>query len=749
MAVTSSSQPHAMAASASRPLSLHMRRDLDVQRQVYQGRDYWVIRDPLSLKYYRFEEEEYSLLKLLDSEASPDQIKRTFDHDFAPQKISLPELYQFIGMLYRNSLLVSESPDQGLELKKRAVKNRRKEFRQSLTNILAIRCKGFDPDRLLGFLNGCFGWFFSWPAFLVVVLLGLAAGGLLLSQFETFQAKLPNFQEFFAAKNWIWLALVLAITKVLHEFGHGLACKRFGGQCHEMGFMLLVLTPCLYVNVSDSWLLPSKWKRAFIAAAGMYVELVLASIAVFVWWFSHPGLVNQLALNVIFVCSVSTLLFNANPLLRYDGYYILSDLLEIPNLRSKATSILQRSCGHWMLGIEARPDSFLPVRHQWLFALFSVAAAAYRWVVTFSIFWFIYRVLEPYGFKIVGQLIAFSALYGLLVLPLIQLFKFLSVPGRLGTVKPARVTISAIVLLSMMAGILIVPIPHHVHCSFYVQPASAANLYVDVPGKLETIFTLPNTAVKAGQPILVLNSKKLEVQLASMQTRLDLAKVEQENVMKAMSVDHNSAKRVEEVKSSVLAASANLEKRKMDVQRLVIRSPINGYFLGPARIEKKKSDSGELAFWHGSPLDSKNLGSYLEQQTLVGQVVPDLTKMEAVLAIDQADIEFIRRDQAVELLIFQLPSKTHHSITAAISPSQMKSVPKALSSRHGGDIVAIPDEEGVDVPQSTKYLVNVPLVNTDKLIVGGGTGVAKIRTGSQTVGQRLWRLLNRTFQFEL
>ncbi len=166
-------------------------------------------------------------------------------------------------------------------------------------------------------------------------MVGLGAAGLLVTQFEAFQNKLPAFEEFFAAKNWIWLAIVMALTKVFHEFGHGLACKKFGGQCHEMGVMLLVLTPCLYANVSDSWLLPSKWKRAFIAAAGMYVELVLASVAVFVWWFSQPGMINQLALNIVFISSVSTILFNANPLLRYDGYYILSDLLEIPNLRSK------------------------------------------------------------------------------------------------------------------------------------------------------------------------------------------------------------------------------------------------------------------------------------------------------------------------------------------------------------------------------------------------------------------------------
>ncbi len=194
--------------------------------------------------------------------------------------------------------------------------------------------------------------------------------------------------------------IVLACTKILHEFGHGLSCKHFGGECHEMGVMILVLTPCLYCNVSDSWMLPNKWHRAAIGAAGMYVEVVLASICTFIWWFSEPGLLNYICLNMMFVCSVSTILFNANPLLRYDGYYILTDILEIPNLRQKATTILSRKLGKWCLGLEPPDDPFLPQRNQGLFALYTVAAAVYRWVVLFSILYFLeqgLRAVRPEG----------------------------------------------------------------------------------------------------------------------------------------------------------------------------------------------------------------------------------------------------------------------------------------------------------------------------------------------------------------
>ena len=155
--------------------------------------------------------------------------------------------------------------------------------------------------------------------------------------------------------------------------------------------MFLVFTPCLYCNVSDSWMLPSKWKRAFIGAAGMYVELFLASVATFLWWFSQPGLLNQISLSVMFICSVSTILFNGNPLLRFDGYYILMDLLEIPNLRQKSTEVLKRFVVQYCLGIEQPENPFLPQRHQFLFGLFTIAAGLYRWVVVFGICWFLNR----------------------------------------------------------------------------------------------------------------------------------------------------------------------------------------------------------------------------------------------------------------------------------------------------------------------------------------------------------------------
>lgn len=727
-----------------------MRSDLTAVQQTYQGRDYWVVKDPLTLKYFRFEEEEFRLLKMLDGVASPDQIKLRFDYDFAPQKITMQELYQFVGMLFRSSLLVSDSTNQGIELKKRFDKSAAASWKQKLTNILSIRFRGFDPDRLLTAVNPLTSWFFSWPVFVVMLMLGAGAVSLIFAQFDTFEAKLPSFYEFFEAKNWIWLAIVMALTKVAHEFGHGLACKKFGGQCHEAGVMLLVLTPCLYMNVSDSWLLKSKWHRAMIAAAGMYVELILASVAVFVWWFSQPGMINQLALNVIFVSSVSTLVFNANPLLRYDGYYILSDVLEIPNLRSKASAILQRFFGKLFLGIESSPDPFLPRRHRWLFAVYSVAAALYRWVITFSIFWFVYRVLEPYGFKIIGQAIAMMALYGLVGMPVVSAWKFFSTPGRWNAVKQTRLAVSTMVVVAAVVAILIIPIPHHVYCSFRIELQNAVNVYVDMPGRLAEIHAVPNQPVEAGQTLAVLRSEDLDRQILQLKTQVEMASARFQLVSHAASNDGNRGEgaRIAESEAALRTAARTFSQRQLDLKKLSIKAPFDGYLFAPPKKEKETAE-GVLDLWTGIPLDEKNIGAWLDKKTILAKIVPDMTKFKAILAVDQTDIEFVLPNQKIELQLRQNPLKIYESEIRPFVPIKMKQTPPVLSSKYGNDVLSIVNDQGQQIPSSTTYMINVPIEIRDQIVIDGGTGVAKIFAGQQTVGRRIWRLLCHTFRFEL
>ncbi len=511
--------------SAMRPLRLRCRPDLISHRHKYHGRVYWVIKEPVGLNYFRFHEEEFAILNMLDGKASLNDIKERFQKQFAPQRITLQDLQQFVGMLHRSGLVISNASGQGRQLRRRGDQRKKRELLGKLANVFALRFRGIDPDRLLNFLIPFTWWLFTPLCVVFVMLFGLSALTLVGLEYHEFRAKLPTFEQFFAADKWIYLGATMAVVKILHEFGHGLSCKKFGGECHEMGLMLLVFTPCLYCNVSDSWMLPNKWHRVFIGAAGMYVELILASIATWIWWFSTDGMVNFLCLSVMFICSVSTVMFNGNPLLRFDGYYILMDVLEIPNLRQKSTEILKRWFQTYCLGLELQENPFLPQRHRFWFALYTVAAVAYRWIVVFSIIIFLNKVFEPYGLKMLGRLMAISGLVGMVVTPIWQSIKFLRTPGRASKMKRNRViatTVAASVLVGLVAFL---PLPFHVDCAVEIQPQKAEQVFAMTPGRLVRWHKQPGDAVQAGEALAELESA--EVRLQQIKTEGDLLQAQE------------------------------------------------------------------------------------------------------------------------------------------------------------------------------------------------------------------------------
>ncbi len=518
-----------LISSSSRPLTVRKRPDLTASRHHYQGTGYWVVKEPVGLQYFRFHDEEYLILGMLDGHVSLQQIKDGFERRFAPQKITFGDLQQFIGMLHRSGLVISNAPGQGKALKERGGKKKRKEVIGKFTNLFAIRFRGFDPEKILTGMLPWAGWIFTVPALIFFTGFFLSAALLLGSQYETVYARLPTFHQFFAADRWLYLAVTMALVKVLHEFGHGLSCKKFGGECHEIGFMLLVFTPCLYCNVSDSWMLPNKWKRVWIGAAGIYVELILASIAAYIWYFSEPGLLNDLCLNMMFLNLVSTVLVNGNPLLRFDGYYILMDTLEIPNLRQKATEVFKRWFQKTCLGLELQDDPFLPKRNQALFALYTVASVVYRWVVVFSICWFLIKVLEPYGLQQIGRMIAVMGFAGLVIQPVVQTWKFIRTPGRLAKVKRGPLLTSLAIGGAVIAAVIYIPLPHRIYCAFEIRPTRAGAVYAGTSGQIVRTVK-EGTRVKQGDELAVLRNLDLDIRLTELKGREREAEVRLRNL---------------------------------------------------------------------------------------------------------------------------------------------------------------------------------------------------------------------------
>ncbi len=738
-----------LLSSSARALSIRMRPDLVAQRQHYLGRTYWVLKDPIGLNYFRFQEEEYAILQMLDGQTSLDEIKERFEADFPPQKITLEELQQFLGTLHRSGLVVANAAGQGRELRKRRDERKHKELRAALTNILCIRFKGIDPERLLTWLYPRVRWFFSPITFLLCILMALTALTLVIVEFDVFRAKLPDFYQFFSIHNAFLLACVLGVTKIFHEFGHGLMCKHFGGECHEMGVMVLVLTPCLYCNVSDSWMLPNKWHRAAIGAAGIYVEVMLSAVCTFLWWFSAPGMFHNLCLNVMFISSATTIIFNANPLLRYDGYYVLADLVEIPNLRQKASSILNRKLGQWLLGIKPPEDPFLPQRNQIFFALYSVAAAVYRWVVALSICWFLYQLFDSYDLKIVGQLVVLMSLYGLLIMPLYQLGKFFYVPGRLEQVKKPHFYTSLSVLSVLLLAVIFLPLPHSIICTLEIQARDAASVYVDVAGQLVERDVVAGQQVVKDQFLARLHSTETDLAVAKLVGQANEYRAKLDSLRHQSFRDHRATAQIPQVQEALNAVEDQLVQKKRDQERLRLLAPASGTVLPPPVNPKRNNDDERLPSWSGTPLDRENLGAYLEQGTLFCQI-GDPKQLEAVMIVDQSDRNLVREGQEVDLKLEGIPSTTFHTTIEEIAESELKISPQRLSTKSGGELPTKTDPHtGAEIPMSTSYQARAPIDDTEGMLRLGIRGQARVYTDWVSLGTRLWWIVAQTFNFKM
>ncbi len=743
------SMADSLVNSAMRPLQLRRRPDLESKKHRYHGRAYWVVKEPVGLNYYRFHEEEFAILNMLDGNISLQQIKERFQAEFAPQRITLQDLQQFVGMLHRSGLVISQANGQGRQLRRRGDQKKKKELLGKLSNIFALRFRGIDPEKILNVLNPFTWWLFTVPALIIVAMFGLSAIMLVLINFQEFQTKLPTFEQFFAAHNWLYLGATMGIVKVLHEFGHGLSCKRYGGECHEMGFMFLVFTPCLYCNVSDSWMLPNKWHRVFIGAAGMYVELILATIATYLWWFSQPGMVNFLCLSVMFICSVSTVVFNGNPLLRFDGYYILMDILEIPNLRQKASEILKRSFQKYCLGLELQENPFLPQRKQFWFALYTVASIIYRWVVVFSIMMFLMKVLEPYGLEALGRVVAVTGLAGMIIQPIWQSIKFFRTPGRASKMKRKNVLTSLTIATACIAGICFIPLPFHVDCAVVIEPQDARQVFAMVPGRLVKWNKKPGDRVEAGETIAELENSDLQYQLVSYYGDYEVSAQKLKAYRDMSYNDDQTAAQLKMQEEVVTTNLSRVQEFQKKVDMLKIKSKTSGViFPAPAKPQPKGAAAEQLPSWHGNPFSEKNQDAFFSDSDLLCYV-GDPDRMEAVLVVDQHDIDLVEEGVSADIKIESARLDTFSGKIEKISEMEMRVTPENLALQAGGRLNTEMDASGQLRPISTSYQARVPLENVDVPLRGGYRGQAKIYVGWKSVGWRIYRFFTRTFKFEL
>ena len=731
MSSAPSMAPSQPAGQAAEHLKVKLRPDLIVQPQFYEGMTHYVIKDPIALKYFRFKVEEYFLLQQFDGKRTLQDVKRTFERKYRPQTITVDDLLRFASQLHEAGIALIDSPDQGQALARRRKKNQWKKFWQFLANILYIKIPVVDPEKMLTGMYPYFRWMYTTGFIAFSVGMMLAALTLVASQYQTFSARLPDFQSFFNWRTIIYFWCSLAVVKVIHEFGHGLTAKHFGGEVHEMGMLFLVLTPALYCDVTDCWLLPNKWKRIWISAAGIYVELFLASLATFVWWNTEEGLLNSLCLATMFICSVNTVLFNANPLLRYDGYYVMSDFLEIPNLRIKSTQFFAYLFQEKVLGLEVPVQSYMPRSRRSLFVIYAIASYIYRWVVSFSILYFLSQFLKPYKLQSISYMIAAGSLVPLLGMPLYQMIKFVRQPGRMRKVKKVRAGVFAAATVAVVTLVLLIPTPLRVQGTLVLTAAKPTEIYAEVPGRLEEINVKDGDFVKEGDVLATLSNPE---------KRLEYLQMEEQS-----SANH--------VKGVFYGAASDAASRAMSVQCFNAERDLE-----PA-INKIADQIGKLTIT--APRDGQVIGvphkEFRGQYLKPGKPffeIGDPHKLEAHILLDQSDIDLVRthgkNKPTAWVKVYGTSETTWKSYVAEVSERNSDEINPAQTTTAGGEIATKQDPKtGNAKPLNAVYEVIIPVENPDLLLQPGLRGFAKIDGGHSTLAWWVWRSLTKTFHFTL
>jgi putative peptide zinc metalloprotease protein len=572
---------------------------------------------------------------------------------------------------------------------------------------------------------------------------------LVLSNLEEFYRRLPEFGQFFNLNNLLFMGSILIVTKSIHELGHGLMCKHFGGECHEIGFMFLVMTPAMYCNTSDSWTLPNKWHRIAIGAAGMYVEVVLAAFATFLWWYTQPGFAHFLALNIMFLCSFSTLVFNANPLLRYDGYYMLSDYLEIPNLSQKANMALVDQLKVNCLGMKPNNSRLMPQRGLLSFAVYAVASFLYRWFVMLAIFWFLIQLFRPYGLEIIGHALIAMSMIGMVVIPMFKVAKFFAWPGRFREVKMFRFLTTCALVLLIAWALFSIPVAHHVTTSFVTRPVDAQMVYATAPGTLTDVALRPGDAVSTGQRIARLENIDLQIEAERLRGQAEQLNANIASYRAMTHVNPSSARMIAEARMKLGDVERQIELQKKMQDHLISVAQRDGVVMPPPNVPARPYDSSsrQLKKWSGTPLDRENENLFVEPGTLIC-MVGDPDDMKATLAVEQSERALVKVGQQVTLMLDEMPGVEYSGTVNFISQDPMTSVARELSQNNGGGIATRVGANGEEVPMLTWYEVSVAIENQSEYpVMNGFRGTAKIKTSDMPLGDRLLRYITNVVRF--
>ena len=694
-------------------LQPRLRSHARIIRQMYRGQIWYVLEDPANQRFHRFTRAAHLVIGSMNGQHTVQELWEMTCERLGDDAPTQDEMIHLLGQLHATDVLQCDVPPDAAELLERRERQQRRKWQQQVFNVFAWRVRLVDPERFLTaaipFVAPLMGWAGAalWLAVVIPAVALVAMHWTELTHDLVARVLLP--QNVFT----VWL--IFPVVKTLHELGHAFTTKKFGGEVHDMGVMLLVVTPVPYVDASAAWAFRSKWHRALVGCGGMIVELFIAALAVYIWTAAEPGVVRLVTQNAIMIAGISTVLFNANPLLRYDGYHILVDLIEMPNLRQRANAYLMYLCERYPFGRTEAEEPIATRGERIAFVIYAIAAFLYRILVVVGIMLFI-------GDRFFW-LAAFFATFCLIAwigVPAFKGARFLASSPRIRKVR-GRAIVATAAAIAVVVAICVTPLPYRSLIEGVVWLPEESYVRAAAAGFVQRVAVEPGAHVRRGDVLIVMSDEEIVAQVAQLEARR--REIEARYAEQRPSDPVKAAIILEDLRS----AERDLARARQRAGDLLVRALVDGTFVAPTMPD-------DLA------------GRFAKKGELLGYVVdPATVTVRAV--VPQGTIDLVREQTAaIDVRLAEQLERPLPALVRRITPGASERLPSsALGSEGGGAIAVDPrDQRGMTAVQKV-FQIDLELPATSGRVNSGGRAYVRFSHGRAPLAAQWYQSIRRLF----
>jgi putative peptide zinc metalloprotease protein len=678
--------------------------ELEAHQRAYRGERWYVLKMSGRERLHRINAQAWFVLRHCDGEHTLSKILALYRQQHPGSDFDEVALLKLVNQFMHEGLLQRQSlpPNSPTVDKPR--------WQAYLANPFVIRLPLLDPHRWVAPLADRL-WLLFHPVVLLLLLLALL-WGVLQAAVHWQSITHGGLDRVLRPDNLLWLWLLYPLTKSLHELGHAIATYRYGGEVHETGVTFMYGVPLPYVDASAATLFPRRWQRMAVDAAGIWVELLLALLALIVWLNSSDGLVRQLAYNVMIICSVSTLFFNANPLMRFDGYYLLADYLEMPNLASRASLYWRYLFKRYLLRLDEHFAA--DTRERYWLAGYGLGATLYRWVI---VFWIIY--LAASWSLLLGAVVGVWLITQQVLKPLWQFVSYL-LSDALAARRAPALRNTGLLLTALLLVLFVMPLPQSVVASGVVWLPEQARVRAEAEGRSVVLHQAQGVHVTEGEPLFRLDNAWLfaEYTVANAErdelaARLAVARIE----------DPIEAEQLEESLASSEAVRARLEQQ---LANLTIKSPASGRFYLPPGQQAR--------------------GRFVSSGDVMGYVIRSSETVVRVL-VNQNDFSLISRDAPqISVRFADRGGQVRGGRLVRTFPTATHALPSpALSSLYGGPIAVDPADETGLTAVDEWFELEVAVAGDGSLGWPGARVLVKFDAALEPLAWQYYRKLRQLF----